>query len=616
MSKILSIASELNTLQAIKRYPNNFNSRGFDVPRGIRNNNPGNIEKNPANAWEGRVPLKDNTDGRFEQFTTYAYGVRALIMLLRTYINSGRNTITAIFNLYAPAGENNTKEYINFVAGKLGISSTAIITLNKNTLKELSQAIAKMENGQDCINDTQFEEGFNLLSSDVKTSIAQSFAFQEGYSYPFYDTGEHAILGQYIKGISASPIASVPELQPSQTYSINGIPFTYGQIITTGDFYEDFDSLKKAKPTQLTALLGLINNSEEYYTNSLFNMSNAIKNPENNDWKNIIPKYYDYAARNNSHFAPAISGFSTTIKANHKQYWEKYHSMAIQKARAGNNSTAIDEAIPINAYADHYLTDAFSAGHLVNKEYVMQTFLNNCFNGANLKPEAEKMLENIADGALNIPGIKSELAKWEVPHKANTATKIGGGVLGGLIGGPAGAIAGYLATKKAVGDGLDLDTTTGVKVFYEVLKEVIKDPAGKIEIANLAVKAVHDHLNNYPGGVPVVNAKGVGWNLTGDGTLNIKNIERIQEAVKQSVENISFSVSNMSTPENTLFKKVWDFVPNASLPQTKAILDATVANLTNPNSIDLINKAVDLLKNEVPLLLEKLKEKGKIVKKK
>src|SRR5262245_28843201 len=71
-------------------------------PRGIRNNNPGNIRLNKNNDWTGKVPADKNTDGSFEQFTDYKYGVRALIILLRNYINGGKNTITKVFESFAP----------------------------------------------------------------------------------------------------------------------------------------------------------------------------------------------------------------------------------------------------------------------------------------------------------------------------------------------------------------------------------------------------------------------------------------------------------------------------------------------------------------------------------
>ena len=54
------------------------------TPRGLRNNNPLNIEKTKGgNPWRGEiVPSKDS---RFAQFTTMAYGYRAAFKLLNNY---------------------------------------------------------------------------------------------------------------------------------------------------------------------------------------------------------------------------------------------------------------------------------------------------------------------------------------------------------------------------------------------------------------------------------------------------------------------------------------------------------------------------------------------------
>lgn len=149
-----------------------YGSAFSKTPRGIRNNNPGNIRINKNNDWLGKVPADKNTDGAFEQFTDYKYGVRALIILLRNYIKSGRNTITKIFAEFAPPNENNTQGYIKFVAGRLGIGADDVITANKDNMRELCQAIAKMENGQEAISDTQYEDGFAELPQNIKDELA------------------------------------------------------------------------------------------------------------------------------------------------------------------------------------------------------------------------------------------------------------------------------------------------------------------------------------------------------------------------------------------------------------------------------------------------------------
>ncbi len=151
---------------------NSNTSYAAQVPRGIRNNNPGNIEINDSNAWEGKVPRAQNTDGRFEQFTSYAYGVRALIILLRNYITGGRNTITIIFEAYAPPSENNTQNYIRFVSERIGIGANVTVPLNRNNIRTLAQAIARMENGVDAITDQQFDEGWALVPSSITAGLS------------------------------------------------------------------------------------------------------------------------------------------------------------------------------------------------------------------------------------------------------------------------------------------------------------------------------------------------------------------------------------------------------------------------------------------------------------
>lgn len=112
--------------------------------RGLRNNNPLNIEHNANNDWQGQ----SSTDGRFAQFETPEHGLRAGFKLLKNYEKNGNNTITKILNRFAPNNENNTKQYISFVARKMGISPNDKINMKSQTqARELLKAIITMENG-------------------------------------------------------------------------------------------------------------------------------------------------------------------------------------------------------------------------------------------------------------------------------------------------------------------------------------------------------------------------------------------------------------------------------------------------------------------------------------
>lgn len=116
------------------------------LPRGLRNKNPGNIEK--GSSWAGLA--KKQTDSRFCTFISYEYGCRALLKLLVTYVNKYKCTsIISIIDRYAPSCENDTKSYIHAVTSSLNIEPSDKITFNRDIYIKLAKAIAHHENGSD-----------------------------------------------------------------------------------------------------------------------------------------------------------------------------------------------------------------------------------------------------------------------------------------------------------------------------------------------------------------------------------------------------------------------------------------------------------------------------------
>ncbi|WP_036760018.1 hypothetical protein [Photobacterium halotolerans] len=110
-------------------------------PRGIRNNNPGNIEDN-GTAWRGRV----GNDGRFVIFDRPENGIRALARTLKTYRNlHGLTTVRGIINRWAPPVENDTSAYVAHVAGALGVSPDT--SLSEAETMDIVPLIIRHENG-------------------------------------------------------------------------------------------------------------------------------------------------------------------------------------------------------------------------------------------------------------------------------------------------------------------------------------------------------------------------------------------------------------------------------------------------------------------------------------
>ena len=140
-----------------------------------------------------------------------------------------------------------------------------------------------------------------------------------------------------------------------------------------------------------------------------------------------------------------------------------------------------------------------------------------------------------------------------------------------------------------------------------LIQAAVQEP---IKVANLAVKALHDRLNEE--GLEVVNNAGDGpWKLTGDEFLNNSvSLSIIQKAVQQSVDNINgptILASNVNLEE--LFERVWKFVPRPT-PASKVKLMNLVKEYTNPNSVVLSTAAAKIISDQVnSLIKELLKEK-------
>lgn len=116
------------------------------LPRGIRNNNPGNIEKT-SDAWQGLADIQP--DSRFFTFIDPVYGIRALAKIIRNYRDRyGLNTVQGIINRWAPPVENNTSAYVRAVAAKVGVAPTEPLAWDAGQLRRLVEAIIQHENGQ------------------------------------------------------------------------------------------------------------------------------------------------------------------------------------------------------------------------------------------------------------------------------------------------------------------------------------------------------------------------------------------------------------------------------------------------------------------------------------
>lgn len=130
--------------------------------RGVRNNNPGNIERN-STKWQGMAE-DQSSDIRFIVFKSPQYGIRAIAVTIMTYSTKyGLNTVAEIINRWAPPGENNTAAYIEAVSAGMGVKPDTVIDVdNAYVMLPLVKAIIKHENGSVPYSDAVLMEGIDL----------------------------------------------------------------------------------------------------------------------------------------------------------------------------------------------------------------------------------------------------------------------------------------------------------------------------------------------------------------------------------------------------------------------------------------------------------------------
>lgn len=138
------------------------------------------------------------------------------------------------------------------------------------------------------------------------------------------------------------------------------ISFTYGELVAAADFYNTPEELNLDENTGITQIIKCAHNM-------LHKKSLGNPNPKTVPECDIpalffMPGHLEVASQNYHHF-----GWNNMIAYTH------YHELALQSAHKSyaekkknpqKSKQLLDLAIIYNGFADHYLTDAFPAGHL------------------------------------------------------------------------------------------------------------------------------------------------------------------------------------------------------------------------------------------------------------
>ena len=151
-----SLATEAEAAEVRKIIPKTLQGLIMGQPRGIRQNNAGNIRPNRNYTWDGA----SGENGGYLIFSDMRYGIRAMVKILRNYTAlHGINTVRGIIYRWAPPSDNNpTDAYVQHVAKALDVGINEEINVN-HYMAKLITVIAKHENGGDYLTPLQIAEG-------------------------------------------------------------------------------------------------------------------------------------------------------------------------------------------------------------------------------------------------------------------------------------------------------------------------------------------------------------------------------------------------------------------------------------------------------------------------
>lgn len=187
--------------------------------RGIRNNNPGNIEYNPATKWQGL----DNppTDGRFCRFKSAPYGIRAIARTLIVYYDQhGIDTIREAFNRYAPPSDkNDTAAYIAAICKDVGAAAGQKVDFHDyKILRAMVCGIIEHENGMDSYleyyTDAQIDKAMTLAGVEAPQKPLSKTKTVQGAQVT-----TAGVLGAGLSDALQQAADSAPQLQPLIDYS-------------------------------------------------------------------------------------------------------------------------------------------------------------------------------------------------------------------------------------------------------------------------------------------------------------------------------------------------------------------------------------------------------------
>lgn len=391
-----------------------------------------------------------------------------------------------------------------------------------------------------------------------------------------YDAFEHAKEGDHAAG--------------SSKVVISGVELTSGEINALADLYGDPSALYKAKPEELTKLVALVRRQV------------AGGKVEESEWDDATGgRYNKLNLKNAPHFGPSnpalVAPSANGGGGDNREQFKRYFSESIVHAQTAfypeggalppgeaRRKQLLDMSLIAAGFAEHFLMDAFSAGHLFNKSDFIAHLSENLDKLS--KKQTGALFEEVAIEVQRDPACSALLAQFEP------------------------------AEDSVLGWHPNFDKAWAFKGLLEGLYE---DPEGRQAVYSALVKVVHDRLDHNAGahglvGVEVENDFGT-WTMSGDKTLDTspETQQRIDKAIELSrslLDHFRHGVVDDAGGYAPGSEKVLAHFPRPTAASTKLIA-GMIDEVTDP-ARGTIPALVEVMRAELPSILKALVDRKKI----
>lgn len=392
-----------------------------------------------------------------------------------------------------------------------------------------------------------------------------------------YDAYEHAKQGDHAAG--------------SSTVAVAGIELTSGEINALADLYGDPYELYKANPAELAKVVALVRRQV------------AGGKVEESEWDTATGgRYNRLNLKNDAHFgpsnpalvAPSPGGSGQDNRAEYKRYYSESLIHA-QEAFDGHGALPpdekrrkelLDQSRLAEGFAEHYLMDAFSAGHLFNKTDFIAHLAENLDKLS--EKQMSTLFENVAVRVLRDPACEALLGQYEP------------------------------AEDSILGWHPNFDRPAA---FKKLLEGLYKDAEGRQAVFGALVKVVHDRLSTAPApgglvGIEVENDFG-SWILSGDRTLATSpetqlRIDKAIELSRSLLDHFRHGLVDDGRGYAPGSEKVLAHFPRPTAESAKAIA-AMIERVTDPaDPYGTIPSLVSVMRAELPSIIKALLDRKKI----